>query len=61
MLPTGSLKTGYTEEVMCVWRYRLTVRTEPSQGLNRGSIPLSATMILVTYSVCGQQVASTRP
>ena len=25
------------------WRYRLTVRTEPSQGLNRGSIPLSAT------------------
>src|SRR5207244_11634335 len=24
-------------------RYRLTVRTEPSQGLNTGSIPLSAT------------------
>ena len=26
------------------WRYRLTVRTEPSQGLNTGSIPVSATM-----------------
>lgn len=25
------------------WRYRLTVRTEPSQGLNTGSIPVSAT------------------
>ena len=25
-------------------RYRLTVRTEPSQGLNTGSIPVSATM-----------------
>jgi hypothetical protein len=24
-------------------RYRLTVRTEPSQGLNQGSIPVSAT------------------
>src|SRR5207249_4238516 len=24
-------------------RYRLTVRTEPSQGLNTGSIPVSAT------------------
>ena len=25
------------------WRYRLTVRTEPSQGSNTGSIPVSAT------------------
>src|SRR5260370_10962809 len=25
------------------WRYRLTVRTEPSQGLNTGSTPVSAT------------------
>jgi hypothetical protein len=25
------------------WRYRLTVRTEPSQGLNTRSIPVSAT------------------
>jgi hypothetical protein len=31
---------SYTEGV---WRYRLTVRTEPSQGLNTGSIPVSAT------------------
>jgi hypothetical protein len=30
--------------VVVLWRYRLTVRTEPSQGLNRGSIPLSATI-----------------
>ena len=27
------------------WRYRLTVRTEPSQGLNTGSIPVSATKL----------------
>ena len=27
----------------CRRRYRLTVRTEPSQGLNTGSIPVSAT------------------
>src|SRR6266567_1460267 len=33
-----------------VWRYRLTVRTEPSQGLNTGSIPVSATTLSVTYS-----------
>ena len=26
------------------WRYRLMVRTEPSQGLNTGSIPVSATI-----------------
>src|ERR1035437_1848440 len=25
------------------WRYRLMVRTEPSQGLNTGSTPVSAT------------------
>ena len=25
------------------WPYRLTVRTEPSQGLNRGSIPRRVT------------------
>jgi hypothetical protein len=31
---------SYTKNV---WRYRLTVRTEPSQGLNTGSIPVSAT------------------
>ena len=28
-------------------RYRLTVRTEPSQGLNTGSIPVSATNITI--------------
>ena len=27
------------------WRYRLTVRTEPSQGSNTGSIPVKATNI----------------
>ena len=32
----------YTE-ILHPWRYRLTVRTEPSQGLNTGSIPVSAT------------------
>ena len=26
-----------------MWRHRLAVRTEPSQGLSRGSIPLGAT------------------
>src|ERR1700684_132092 len=31
-------------EIVRQWRYRLTVRTEPSQGLNTGSIPVSATM-----------------
>src|SRR5712664_1698365 len=31
------------------WRYRLTVRTEPSQGLNTGSIPVSATNSSITY------------
>lgn len=30
-------------------RYRLTVRTEPSQGLNTGSIPVSATNSSITY------------
>jgi hypothetical protein len=34
-------------------RYRLTVRTEPSQGLNTGSIPVSATNSSYTY---GQRV-----
>src|ERR1700681_2794757 len=29
------------------WRYRLTVRTEPSQGLNTGSIPVSATKYFI--------------
>ena len=33
-------------------RYRLTVRTEPSQGLNTGSIPVSATMFSITYGQC---------
>ena len=28
-----------------VWPHRLTARTEPSQGLNRGSIPRGATTI----------------
>src|SRR5271154_6119578 len=32
------------------WRYRLTVRTEPSQGLNTGSIPVSATNLTVLFS-----------
>ena len=27
----------------CFWPYRLTVRTEPSQGSNTGSIPVKAT------------------
>ena len=31
------------------WRYRLTVRTEPSQGLNTGSIPVSATILSIVY------------
>jgi hypothetical protein len=32
------------------WRYRLTVRTEPSQGLNTGSTPVSATnLIKINY------------
>src|SRR5580692_9089085 len=35
------------------WRYRLTVRTEPSQGLNTGSIPVSATNSSITYRHCG--------
>src|SRR5208282_5102726 len=30
-------------DIVPPWRYRLTVRTEPSQGLNTGSIPVSAT------------------
>ena len=34
-------------------RYRLTVRTEPSQGLNTGSIPVSATMFSTPYRDCG--------
>jgi hypothetical protein len=29
-------------------RYRLTVRTEPSQGSNTGSIPVSATIVSIT-------------
>ena len=33
-------------------RYRLTVRTEPSQGLNTGSIPVSATNSSITYGQC---------
>src|SRR5258705_3274667 len=37
---------SYTKNV---WRYRLTVRTEPSQGLNTGSIPVSATNSSYTY------------
>jgi hypothetical protein len=35
-----------------IWRYRLTVRTEPSQGLNTGSIPVSATNSSYTYGLC---------
>ncbi len=27
------------------WPYRLTVRTDPSQGLNRGSIPRRVTNV----------------
>jgi hypothetical protein len=38
-----------------IWRYRLTVRTEPSQGLNTGSIPVSATNSSITY---GQRAAT---
>ena len=37
------------------WRYRLTVRTEPSQGLNTGSIPVSATMFPITYGRRGHR------
>ena len=29
--------------VFSFWLYRLTVRTDPSQGLNRGSIPRRVT------------------
>src|ERR1035438_8685231 len=36
-------------------RYRLTVRTEPSQGLNTGSIPVSATI-----QTCFSSIASVR-
>ena len=33
-------------------RYRLTVRTEPSQGLNTGSIPVSATnSFIINYLI----------
>ena len=35
-------------------RYRLTVRTEPSQGLNTGSIPVSATIKSITYRQCAR-------
>ncbi len=56
----------YTEIVR---RYRLTVRTEPSQGLNTGSIPVSATKESITYrllahacshifGVCDQRLAA---
>jgi hypothetical protein len=31
------------------WPYRLTVRTEPSQGLNRGSIPRRVTLFISSY------------
>src|SRR5713226_5697830 len=40
--PLGGSCGGTIEEVR-LWRYRLTVRTEPSQGSNTGSIPVSAT------------------
>jgi hypothetical protein len=37
------LTIWYSESTFIQRRYRLTVRTEPSQGLNTGSIPVSAT------------------
>jgi hypothetical protein len=42
--------------ILCsIRRYRLTVRTEPSQGLNTGSIPVSAT----TFSIIYRDLATT--
>ena len=45
------LKSLIIQHIFCIllciqrkWPYRLTVRTEPSQGLNRGSIPRKVTI-----------------
>ena len=43
------VEVGEITSIMRKWRYRLTVRTEPSQGLNTGSIPVSATIFSITY------------
>ena len=36
-----------------IWPYRLTVRTKPSQGLNRGSIPRKVTKRKKTCTAAG--------
>lgn len=44
--------------VWSVWRYRLGVRTEPSQGSNSGSIPDTATSLTVVSETCVSETSS---
>ena len=48
--PIGQL-ARWQSGTLVVRRYRLTVRTEPSQGLNTGSIPVSATNCIYNHKL----------